>query len=77
MEEPLLLDKLDDLDGSGGSGGKAERSWLTKVIDDMKANKIMYIAADKEAEKYRKARKKFFGGALQRVRQMGALSWSS
>ena len=69
-----LNKQLDDLDKSGGSGGKAERSWLTKVIDDMKANKIMYIAADKEAEKYRKARKKFFGGALQRVRQMGATS---
>ena len=69
-----LNKQLDDLDNSGGSGGKAERSWLTKVIDDMKANKIMYIAADKEAEKYKKARKKFFGGALQRVRQMGATS---
>ncbi len=63
-------DGLDD----GGGGGKKERSWLEGVIDNMKANKILYIAADKEAEKYKKARKKFFGGALQRIRGMGASS---
>ena len=65
-------DGLDKGDSSGG--GKKERSWLEGLIDNMKANKILYIAADKEAEKYKKARKKFFGGALQRVRQMGATS---
>ena len=65
----------DGLDEGGSSGGgKKERSWLEGLIDNMKANKILYIAADKEAEKYKKARKKFFGGALQRVRQMGATS---
>lgn len=64
----------DDLGGDSGGGGKKERSWLEGLIDNMKANKILYIAADKEAEKYKKARKKFFGGALQRVRGMGASS---
>ena len=72
--EEDLKKTQDDLGGDSGGGGKKERSWLEGLIDNMKANKILYIAADKEAEKYKKARKKFFGGALQRVRGMGASS---